>query len=135
MSTRVLVIPTSQVKADEVGAIVGDRFGADAEVHVVAPASGLSRLDWLTNAEDDARADAAKRAAAVADAVPTEQVDAHFGDTDPIQAIDDAVQLFHPDQIVIVTASDEDVSWLEIGLSETARSRFKVPVTHLVGAR
>jgi hypothetical protein len=29
---------------------------------VVAPASGISRLDWLTNAEDDARADAAERA-------------------------------------------------------------------------
>ena len=135
MSTRVLVIPTSQIKADEVGAIVGDRFGADAEVHVVAPASGLSRLDWLTNAEDDARADAAKRAAEVADALPAEQVDAQFGDTDPVQAIEDAVQLYHPDQIVIVTTAAEDVSWLETGLSETARSRFDVPVTHLVAGR
>jgi hypothetical protein len=32
--------------------------GNDAEVLVVAPASGISRLDWLTNAEDDARAEA-----------------------------------------------------------------------------
>ncbi len=84
-------------------------------MHVVAPASGLSRLDWLTNAEDDARVDASRRAAAVADVDPTDRVDAQFGDSDPIQAIEDAVQLFHPDQIVIVTTADEDVSWLEAG--------------------
>jgi hypothetical protein len=31
--------------------------GEDAELPVVAPASDISRLDWLTNADDDARTD------------------------------------------------------------------------------
>ena len=53
---------------------------------VVAPASGISRLDWLTNAEGDARADAAERAEELAEAAATEDVEAKVGDSDPVQA-------------------------------------------------
>jgi hypothetical protein len=42
--------------------------GEDAEMLVVAPASDISRLDWLTNDEDDAGSDAAERADELADA-------------------------------------------------------------------
>jgi hypothetical protein len=63
MARRILVVTTATAPREEVEAIVRAHAGEDAEVHVVAPASKISRLDRLTNAEDDARADAANRAA------------------------------------------------------------------------
>jgi hypothetical protein len=131
MARRVLVVATSNVDPDEASSAVADRT-ENAEVRVVAPASGLSRLDWLANAEDDERAEAAARAEDVAEAIPTERVDAEVGDTDPVQAIDDAVRTFAPDEVLLVTKPDDDVSWLESGTGESARRRFGVPVTHIV---
>ncbi|HEY4345958.1 MAG TPA: hypothetical protein VGM80_00085 [Gaiellaceae bacterium] len=132
MASRVLVVATSNVGADEITATVGGRFGADAEIRVLAPASKISRLDWLTNAEDDARSDATERAAEVADAIPGEDIPAESGDVDPLQAIDDALRTFDADQVVVVTRTADEVTWLENGTVESARDRFDVPITHLV---
>jgi len=99
---------------------------------VVAPATGISRLDWLTNAEDDARADAAERADTLAEDAPTDNVESKVGDSDPIQAIEDALVTFPADELIIVTLSNEDAGWLEKGSAETALDRFSLPVTHLV---
>jgi GABA permease len=129
---RVLVVATSKIGAEEVSEAIGDRFGAGAEVRVVATPSGLSRLDWLANAEDDARADAASRARDVAKAIPTDPVERRVGDTDPVQAIEDEIQVFRPDHIVILTRGDDETSWLEADAGEIARDRFDVPITHLV---
>ena len=124
----------SKIGADEVSAAIGDRFGEGAEVRVIATPSGLSRLDWLANAEDDARADAARRAHEVAEAIPVESVERRVGDTDPVQAIEDEVTLFQPDQIVIVTKRDDEASWLEADAGDAARDRFDIPITHLVAS-
>ena len=99
---------------------------------VVAPASGISRLDWLTNTEDDARTDAAERADELAEAAPTDDVESRVGDSDPVQAIADALRTFPADELIVVTLPDEDTSWLEKGSWETALNRFSLPVTHLV---
>jgi GABA permease len=130
--TRVLVIAMSNIDADAIDAAIGAHFGDNAEVRVVAPASGLSRLDWLTNAEDDERSEAAARAREVAQALPADQVQARVGDSDPVQAIDDAVRTFDPDQVVVVSHADEDSSWLETGTASLARDRLDIPVTHIV---
>ncbi len=132
MTHRVLVVATSNVDPDEASAAVSSRLGETVEVRVVATASGLSRLDWLTNAEDGERAEAAERAEQVAEAIPTDRVDAKVGDSDPVQAIDDAVRTFDPDEVVLVTKSDDDTSWLEAGTEESANRRFDVPITHVV---
>ena len=58
MPRRLLVVVTTDVTDATVNEFVRRSAGEDAEVRVVAPAVGISRLDWLTNAEDDARADA-----------------------------------------------------------------------------
>jgi hypothetical protein len=132
MRHRVLVITTTATPGTEVVRIVRAYAGDDAEVHVIAPASKISRLDWLTNAEDDARADAAERAEATAagdaDAEP------HVGDVDPMQAIEDALRMFPAEEIVVLTEPDDGATWLENGLGEAARERFALPVTHLVTA-
>ena len=99
---------------------------------MIAPASKISWLDRLTNAEDDACADATERADAASEELPGEQVEAHGGDVDPLQAIEDALRTFPADEIVVLTAPDEDATWLETGLGEKAQTRFSVPVSHLV---
>jgi hypothetical protein len=132
MPRQVLVVTTATAPEQEVDALVREHAGTDAEVQVVAPASKISWLDWLTNAEDDARADAAERAEAASEAAPTDRVEARVGDVDPLQAIEDALRTFPADEVVVVTAPEEEADWLEKGLGELARRRFSVPVTHLV---
>jgi hypothetical protein len=133
MNNHVLVVVTSDVSAEEINPTIADWFGDDTEVQVVAPASGLSRLAWLTNAEDDARADAATRAHGVAQAISPASLET-VGDPDPLRAIADALRTFPAEQIVVVTRIDDEVSWLEQGVAAAAEARFEVPVTHLAVA-
>jgi hypothetical protein len=129
MGRKVLVVTTADTPRAEIDSIVLERAGRDAEVHIVAPASKISWLDRLTNAEDDARADAAARAEAAAEVVPTETSEPHVGDVDPLQSIEDGLRLFAADEVIVVTAPDERSTWLETGLGERAQERFSVPVT------
>jgi GABA permease len=129
---RVLVVATSGIPPNRVARAIGDRIDADAVVRVVGTASGLSRLNWLANDEDSARVDAAERAETLAGAIPREDVEAAQGDTDPLLAIEDEVRLFAPTRIVVVTLNDDDATWLETGLADSARTLFDVPITHVV---
>jgi hypothetical protein len=72
---------------------------------------------------DDAREEASGIAAEAAGTVEREAAgtEAEVGDTDPVQAIEDALRTFPAD----------DASWLEQDLAEEARERFGVPVTRL----
>jgi hypothetical protein len=134
MPRRVLVLITTQVADGLVREVVRGRAGDDAEMLVVAPASEISRLDWLTNAEDDARADAASLASQTADAAPTENVETRVGDSDPLKAIEDALRTFPADEILVVTRPDDQAGWLEKGTGKTAQARFALPVTRVVAA-
>ena len=99
---------------------------------MVAPASKLSKLDWLTNAEVDARAEAARRAEQVAEAVPGDDVETRVGDSDPVRAIEDALREFPAEELFVITRPDEEAEWLEEGSGAAAQNRFSLPVTHLV---
>jgi hypothetical protein len=129
---RILVVATTSVSAAALRTSVRAHAGEDAELLVVAPASGISRLDWLTNAEDDARTDAAERADELALVAPTADVESRVGDSDPVKAIEDALRTFAADELIVVTLPDDDAGWLEKGSGETALNRFSLPVTHLV---
>jgi GABA permease len=131
---RVLVVATSGIPPDQVARAIGDRIDPEAVVRVVGTASGLSRLNWLASDEDGARADAVERAETLAEAIPQEDVEATQGDTDPLRAIEDEARLFAPTRIVVVTLNDEDATWLETGVADSARTLFDVPVTHVVVA-
>jgi hypothetical protein len=126
------VVATASVPAADLRASVRAHAGDDAEMLVVAPASDISRIDWLTNAEDDARIEAGERANELAEAAPTDDVESRVGDSDPVKAIEDALRTFRADELVVVTLLDEDAAWLEKGSAETALNRFSLPVTHLV---
>jgi hypothetical protein len=55
-----------------------------------------------------------------------------IGDGDPIQAIEDALRTFRPDELIISTHPEGRSHWLERGVVERARERFALPVTHVV---
>jgi hypothetical protein len=134
MPRRLLVVVTTDVSDGTLREFVRRTVGGDAEVRVVAPASGISRLDWLTNAEDDARADAGALADKTAEAAPTADVQAEVGDADPVTAIEDALREFPADEVLVITRPDEDASWLESGSGEAAQNRFRLPVRHVTVA-
>ena len=70
----------------------------------------------MTNAEDDARAEAARAAERTAETLGDEadvEVDRTSQNTDPAEDVRDALRLFAPDEIVVVTSGDGDDSWLE----------------------
>ncbi len=117
----------------KVPAEVHERLGDDVgEVHVVTPAVKQSRLQWLTNAEDDARAEAERTAEKVAQATAedAERVEAEAGDSDPLLAVEDALRTFDADEIVVVLRKGDDASWLEEGAADTIADRFpQLPVT------
>jgi hypothetical protein len=129
---RLLVVATASVPAADLRKSVRAHAGKEAEMLVIAPASDISRLGWLTNAEDDARTDATERADELAEAAPTDDVESRVGDSDPVQAIEDALRTFPADELIVVTLPDEDATWLEKGSAKTALNRFSLPVTHLV---
>jgi len=123
-----LVVVTTEVADANVNEFVRRSAGEDAEVRVVAPASGISRLDWLAKAEDDARADAGSLADRTAEAAPTTDVQAEVGDSDPVKAIEDALREFPADEVLVISHLDDDASWLEAGSGKTAQTRFTLPI-------
>jgi hypothetical protein len=133
MPRRLLVVITAEVADGVLHDLVRSRAGEDAEMLVVAPASEISRLDWLTNAEDDARIEAASLADKTAEATPTEDVEARVGDADPLKAIEDALRTFAADEILVVAHRDDEAGWLE-GAGATAQARFSLPVTRVTVA-
>jgi len=54
-----------------------------------------------------------------------------IGDADPLQALDDAVRTFAPDEIIIATRRGGESNWLEHGLVPQARQRFDAPISHV----
>src|SRR5512133_4377967 len=110
---RLLVVATASVPAAALRTSVRAHAGEDAETLVVAPASDISPLDCLTNADDDARTDAAERADELAEAAPSDDVESRVGDSDPVKAIEDARRTFPADELIVVTLADEDAGWLE----------------------
>src|SRR5687768_12086723 len=135
MSRRLLVVATAPFEQNELRERMREHFGhEELEVRVVAPAVYLSPLEWLASDEDEAREEAADVAREAEQAVEpeAEDVDAEVGDTDPLQAIEDALREFPADEVIVVTRPGDTASWLEADAGEEAKRRFRIPVTHLV---
>jgi hypothetical protein len=131
---RLLVVATVPVERDVLRDRVHEHAGEDAEVRIVAPASDLSPLQWLATDEDEAREEAAEIAEEAERAVQPEArvVETEVGDTDPVQAIEDALSQFPADEVLVVTRPGDKAGWLEEDAAAEASERFGIPVTHLV---
>jgi hypothetical protein len=107
--------------------------GVRANVLVVTPALN-SPLRHLASDEDQARADAQDRLNASLAKLREAGIHAlgEVGDSEPLQAMEDALRLFGADEIIISTHPEGKSNWLERGVVSGARERFAVPITHVV---
>lgn len=107
---RTVLVTTAKLTAAELETLVT----ADDDVVVVAPAVEQSRLQWLTNEEDDARDQAleiARKNATLVDGRSQRTP----GAESPLQAVIDAVREHRPERVVVVVREGDDASWLENG--------------------
>ena len=104
-----------------------------SRVQVVSPALNSPVRHWASD-EDDARAGARDRLAASLERLNADGINARgeVGDSDPVQAIEDALRTFGADEIIISTHPEGRSNWLERGVVSGARERFAVPITHVV---
>jgi hypothetical protein len=130
---RLIVVASEGMATDEIEAIVRARCGerVEVQVHLSAPASRVSWLNWTTNVEGPAGSETPRSADGIA-GVNDVNVDPSAGEFNPLQAIEDALRRYAADELVIVTASDEQASWIESDLENEVRERFGLRITHLV---
>ena len=131
---RILVAANETVGGPELLSEISKRAGdRHARVLVVCPALNSPLRHWA-NDEEQARTDAQQRLeSSVASMRATGlDVEGEVGDGDPIQAIEDAVRTFQPDELIISTHPPGRSHWLERGVVEKARSRFDMPLIHVV---
>jgi GABA permease len=131
--TRILVIANETVAGRALREEIRRRAQGDAEVLVVCPALNTHLKHW-TSDEDAARADAQRRldeslAALLQDGLTAR---GEVGDADPIQAIEDALRTFGPDEVIVSTHPPGRSNWLERDVIAHARERFDLPITHVV---
>jgi hypothetical protein len=126
-SRNILVVVLDPVPGEQIRrAVQMRRESADVTVHVVAPAVSAGVLQWLTGADDDARAEAANLADETADAIDAE-VETEVGDRDPVVAVEDALTMFPADEILLAGEADSEM--------EAALRRLGLPISRLGGTR
>ena len=129
-----LVVANETVGGSQLLETIRERIaGRDARVLVVCPALNSPLRHWASD-EDDARAEGAGAARCEPGTMQGAGIQAsgEIGDGDPIQAIEDALRTFRPDELIVSTHPVGKSHWLERGVVEKARERFALPVTHVV---
>ena len=109
----------------------GDVRGA--EVLVVAPALNTkTRFLFSDSDEAIARAEAVQEESV--ERLAEEGIDAagDTGESDPLLAIQDTLQTYPADEIVLFTHPSGAHNWLEEGVVNQAKERFEAPVSHVV---
>jgi hypothetical protein len=132
--SRILVIANETVGGRVLRDLIHEKSaGSRANVLVVAPAL-VTPLQRLTSDEDPGRAEAQERLDASLAKLHALGVEAsgEIGDVQPLQAIEDALRTFGPDEIIISTHPEGRSHWLETGVVTGARERFAVPITHVI---
>jgi len=124
-TAKVLVLASEPISGDVVRQAIGSDRAEDAEVLVVAPALN-SKLRFLASDPDAA----IERAEEVQDEsvqrMNEDGLDAagDTGESDPIQAIQDALATFPAEEIVLCTHAAGKRNWLEEGVVDEAQERF-----------
>jgi hypothetical protein len=131
---RILVVANETVGGNTLLDLIHDRAeGVHEEVLVVTPALNSPLRHWVSD-DDDARAQAQQRLDASLLRLREGGVNARgeVGDSEPLQAMEDALRTFGADEIIISTHPEGRSHWLERGIVQAARERFVVPITHVV---
>jgi hypothetical protein len=131
---RILVVANETVGGERLREEIRKRAeGIDEHVLVVCPALNSPLRHWMSD-EDPARAKAQARLDESLTRLREVGVDAQgeIGDSDPLQAMEDALRTFGADEIIISTHPEGRSNWLEHGVVSAARERFALPITHVV---
>jgi hypothetical protein len=132
---RVLVIANETVTGEQLREeIRRAAAGYRAQVLIVCPALNSQLRHWASD-EDAARAAARERLDESLGRLRGVGIEAsgEIGDSDPLQAIEDALRVFGADEIIISTHPKGRSNWLERGVVSSARERYALPITHLAG--
>jgi hypothetical protein len=126
---KVLALTSEAISAEELRGALGDVDPAETEVMVVAPALQENPLKfWVSDADE-----AISRAEEVRAASVEQLRDADFhatgdtGEADPLAAIQDALQTFSADRIVLFTRGEDQRYREDVDPGEV-HERFGVPV-------
>jgi hypothetical protein len=131
---RILVVANETLYGEALRSEIAHRSrGRQAEVRVVCPALNTKIKHWVSD-EDDARRQAQDRLDTVLAQLRSQglQVEGDIGDSDPVQAMEDALRVFPADEAIISTHPYGRSNWLERNVVQRARERFALPVTHVV---
>jgi hypothetical protein len=131
---RILVIANETVGGETLREEIRRRAeGYREQVLVVCPALNSPLRHWASD-EDAARAEAQRRLQRSLARLGEAGIEARgqVGDSEPLQAMEDALRTFGADEIIISTHPEGRSNWLERGVVTRARERFAVPITHVV---
>jgi len=131
---RILVVANETVGGSALLTAIREHSeGHRAVILVVCPALNSPLKHWVSD-EDAAREAARKRLDDSLAVMRAAGMNAHgeIGDGDPLQAIEDALRTFAPDEVIISTHPEGRSNWLERGVVDGAKQRFDLPVTHVV---
>ena len=126
---RVLVLTSEPVDAALLRAALGDD-ARDAEVLVVSPALQDSPLRFWMSDVDEAIGRARQVQEETVERLDEAGVDAagDTGESDPLQAVADALAAFPADRIVVFKHPQGQRAYLEDDFAQEAERRFGIPV-------
>jgi hypothetical protein len=132
MNKKIIALVTEPISGEALKSAVGSD-AEDAEVLVVAPALN-SKFKFLTSDPDEAIARAEQVQEETVERLDEAGIDAagDTGESDPMLALQDALQTYDADEIVLCMHGENGRNWQEEGVVEQARERFGKPVKQLV---
>ncbi|HEX6020912.1 MAG TPA: hypothetical protein VFZ00_02875 [Solirubrobacter sp.] len=133
---KLLVVTPEPIDANFLRETLGDEVRG-AEVLVLSPATNRSRLAFWVSDSDDAIAEAETAKEDTVERLEEEGIDAagQVGESEPAQAIDDALATFDADRIVIFSHPEGDRDYREDEALAAGEQRWNVPVTHALISR
>jgi hypothetical protein len=133
---KLLVVTPEPVDAAFLRETLGDEVNG-AEVLVISPATSQSKVAFWVSDTDEAIVEAERAQVDTVERLEEEGLDAagEVGESDPAQAIDDALATFAADRILLVSHPEGDRDYREDEALADAETRWPVPVTHAVISR
>jgi hypothetical protein len=129
---KLLVLTSEPITADQLRtALPGGVDAEDAEVMVVAPALQESGLRfWMSDADEAiARAEEVRRQTVENLGEQGVPASGDTGESDPVQAIQDALQSFPADRVIVFSHTGDEESYREDVDQAEIEERFGIPVT------
>src|SRR4051795_3584567 len=136
LSVKLLVVTPEPIDAAFLRETLGEEVRG-AEVLVVSPATNQSRGAFWVSDPDEAIEEAETAQTDTVERLEEEGIDAvgQVGESEPAQAIDDALATFAADRIVIFSHPEGDRDYREDEGLADAEARWNVPVTHALISR